>query len=175
MSADRRDRSGRGATFAIRPERPNDVAAIRALLRAAFADAPHSDGTEAAIVDALRGDGDLALSLVAEAGEVVAHVAFSPVAVGGEREGWFGLGPVCVRSDRRRRGIAAALIGEGLDRLRARGVRGCVLIGDPAFYARFGFRAGSLSWRDVPPKFVQGLAFGGPAPAGEIAYAPAFG
>ena len=66
----------------IRPERPTDTMAIRTVVTAAFRDASRSDGNEADIVDALRIDGTLAVSLVAEddAG-LVGHVAFSPVAV----------------------------------------------------------------------------------------------
>lgn len=62
----------------IRPEQKADVAALRALISAAFATARHASGTEAQIVDALRTTGQLHLSLVAQAeGAVVGHVAFS--------------------------------------------------------------------------------------------------
>ena len=162
------------AQTTIREERPGDEDAIRALTAAAFENAPHASGTEARIVDALRRDGDLALSLVAEAdGSIVGHVAFSPVRIDGQ-DGAFGLGPVSVVPDHQRRGIGRALIEEGLARLTDRRALACVLIGDPGYYARFGFRAGALTCRDVPLAYVQGTALSGPPPRGEIAYAPGF-
>jgi len=89
----------------IRSEEPGDVNAIRDLVRAAFAEGPHSDGTEPAIVDALREGGALTISLVAADGAViVGHVAVSPVTVGGDAGEWFGLGPVAVLPGRQRQG-----------------------------------------------------------------------
>jgi len=90
----------------IRPERPGDIDAIRALTTAAFKDAPFSSGTEAGIVDVLRADGALVVSLVAEEdGRVVGHVAFSPVRIDVAEGDWYGLGPVSVEPARQRRGI----------------------------------------------------------------------
>jgi len=84
--------------IAIRPEEPGDEAAIHALTQAAFRDMPFSDGSEPDLVDRLRADGDLALSLVAvnmdEA--IVGHIAFSPVAIADGSAGWFQLSPVSV-------------------------------------------------------------------------------
>lgn len=159
----------------IRSERPADVATIRALTRAAFANAPHSSQTEAAIVDALRDAGALTLSLVAEDdGEILGHVAFSPVTVGGDA-GWYGLGPVSVWPESQCRGIGQSLIRHGLDVLRRMGAKGCVLIGDPAYYSRFGFIADpGVTYGDIPPEYVQRLAFGDAVPSGEIAYHAGF-
>ena len=79
---------GAAAGMQIRCEEPDDVEAIRATVTAAFTNAPHSSGTEAAIVDALRHAGALAVSLVAEdEGEIVGHIAFSPVTIDGEPTG----------------------------------------------------------------------------------------
>ena len=159
----------------IREERPGDEAAIRALTAAAFEGMAFSAGTEPAIIDALRRDGDLTLSLVAEEGGIVGHVAFSGVAVGAETSGWFGLGPVSVRPARQRCGIGTALIERGLSDLRERGAKGCVLIGDPAYYGRFGFEGDiSLRYADVPASHIQGLSFGSAPPSGEITYADGF-
>jgi len=160
----------------IRPERPADADYIRAVVTTAFADAPHRSGTEAAIVDALRRAGALAVSLVAEdGGEIVGHVALSPVTVDGEDIGWFGPGPVSVRPELQRRGIGQALVRSGLERLRARGAGGCVLLGDPAYYARFGFRSDpGLRYGDVPPAYFQRLSFGDEPPTGSVDFHPAF-
>lgn len=161
----------------IRDERSGDAAAIRALTAAAFETAPHSSGTEAAIVDALRTAGALTLSLVVEeGGEIVGHVAFSPVLIGGSGGGWHGLGPVSVRPDRQNRGIGRRLIMAGLERLEISGAQGCVVLGDPAYYARFGFLADPmLRYPGVPAEYFQSLSFAGTRPKGDVRYHPAFG
>ena len=160
----------------IRPEADGDTPAIHALTDAAFRDAPHSSGTEAAIVDALRDAGALTLSIVAEEqGRIVGHVAFSPVTINGEASRWFGLGPVSVEPLEQRRGIGQALIREGLDRLRNTGAEGCVVLGDPAYYRRFGFVSDpKLHYGDVPPEYFQRLTFTGVMPEGEIAFHAGF-
>ena len=90
----------------IRPERPDDADAIHELTVIAFDPMPFSDGTEAPIIRALRAAGELTVSLVDEEdGEVVGHVAFSPVTVGGADVGWYGLGPISVHPGRQRQGI----------------------------------------------------------------------
>jgi putative acetyltransferase len=161
----------------IRPEAPEDAAAIRLLTTAAFRGAPHSSGTEAAIVDRLREAGALTLSLVAsERGAVVGHVAFSPVALSGGEARWFALGPIAVHPARQHQGIGSALAREGLTRLRAAGAGGCVLLGDPAFYGRFGFiNDPRLACGNIPPPFLQRLSFDGAEPVGEVRFHPAFG
>lgn len=160
----------------IRPEMADDVPAIRAVTAAAFKGMLYSSGTEATIVDALRDAGVLTLSLVAEKqGRIVGHVAFSPVTINGEAGRWFGLGPVSVEPAEQRRGIGQALIREGLERLRATGAEGCVLLGDPAYYRRFGFNSDTkLRYGDVPPEYFQRLSFTGVEPEGEVAYHAGF-
>ena len=161
----------------IRRERLEDKEAIAALIGTAFASAEHSDGTEAQIVDRLRSAGALTLSLVAEdGGEIVGHAAFSPVTIDGRPLGWFGLGPVAVRPDRQRQGIGDALISEGLGQLVAYGAAGCVVLGEPGYYGRFGFQpVERLRYPGPPPEYFQVLAFGGKPPGGTVAYHPAFG
>lgn len=160
----------------IQLEQPADAEAIRVVVTDAFARAPHRSGTEADLVEALRRANALTLSLVArEQGVLVGHVAFSPVTINGESTGWFGLGPVAVRPDRQRLGVGRALIQSGLDRLLARGAQGCVVLGDPAYYARFGFRSDpNLRYGDVPPEYLQRLCFGEQRPTGRVDYHRAF-
>lgn len=160
----------------IRSEEAHDRGAIRAIITAAFAEMEHSNQTEARIVDALREAGALALSLVAiESGELVGHVAFSRVTIDGTDLGWYGLGPVAVRPDRQGRGIGAALIRAGLEKLRTAGATGCVVLGEPAYYGRFGFEVDSqLRLPDVPSEYFQALAFNGTVPRGIVAYHAAF-
>jgi putative acetyltransferase len=160
----------------IRFEQSEDLAAIRTLTFAAFENAPHSTQTEAAIIDALRAAGALTISLVAVDAEVlVGHVAFSPVTINGEVSGWYGLGPVSVRPDRQRKGVGRALIQTGLDHLRAMNAQGCVVLGDPLYYGRFGFISDpNLRYGNVPPEYFQRLAFSDEVPKGEVLFHPGF-
>ncbi|MGK6311994.1 GNAT family N-acetyltransferase [Neorhizobium sp. DT-125] len=160
----------------IRYENAADIDAIRDLTRAAFEPMPFSSNTEARIIDDLRASGDLTISLVAEEnGEVIGHVAFSPVAVDGVHGGWFGLGPISVKPGRQRQGIGKALILKGLELLRERGAAGCALVGSPEIYGRVGFESdGSLRYADIDPKFVQRIVLRGEAPSGVLKFAPAF-
>lgn len=161
----------------IRDEGAEDAGAIRALTSAAFAGAPHASGTEAAIVDGLRAAGALTLSLVAaEGGQVVGHAAFSPVTIEGEAGLWFGLGPLSVEPRRQRQGIGTSLVRTGLARLTAIGAEGCVVLGDPAYYGRFGFASdGQLRYGNVPVQYLQRLVLAGRPPSGEVSYHEAFG
>ena len=161
----------------IRDEEEGDGVAIRELTQRAFAGHTHGSGGEADLIDALRRTGALTLSLVAEdRGCVVGHVAFSPVRIGdGAIDGWHGLGPLSVTPARQRQGIGSALVGEGLRRLQDRGGRGCVLVGEPAFYARFGFEAcPRLTFEGVPAEYFLCRWIDGPLPAGEVHYDAAF-
>ena len=160
----------------IRPERPDDVDIIREVVRLAFTGHPVSSGTEPLIIDALRADGALELSVVAEVDDVVvAHIAFSAAAIGDSPSGWFLVGPVAVRPDHQGTGIGRALIEASLDTMRTRGARGCVLVGDPGFYGRFGLRRCSeVTWPGIPDEYVLCLPMSGEDPAGEIAFHPTF-
>jgi putative acetyltransferase len=160
----------------IMDEVPADVAAIESATIAAFLGAPHSNGREQCIVRALRDSGSLAISLVADAGgSVVGHVAVSPVSMSTGVEGWFGLGPISVLPHYQRRGVGSRLMLEVLRRLCERGAAGCVLLGDPAFYGRFGFEAApELLLPGVPPRYFQSITFGPSRPRGIVSYDTAF-
>ena len=160
----------------IRSERPEDATTIHALTETAFKGMPFSDGTEAKVVDALRAAGALTLSLVATLdGEIVGHVAFSPVTINGEAGDWYGLGPVSVWPDRQRTGIGQALIRDGLRRLKSGGAGGCVLLGNPAYYRRFGFENDpELLHAGAPAWAFQRLSLSGSRPQGEVSFHPGF-
>ncbi|MBN9341163.1 MAG: GNAT family N-acetyltransferase [Comamonadaceae bacterium SCN 68-20] len=161
----------------IRPELPADISAIHALTEAAFRTAPHTSHTEQFIVNALRQAGALHLSLVAQdAGAVVGHVGVSPVAVSGGAPRWYGLAPLSVAPDRQRQGMGALLVMEALRQLKDGAAAGCVLLGDPAYYARFGFRpVPGLVLEGVPPEYFQALAFSAAAmPQGSVSFHAAF-
>lgn len=157
----------------IRNEIAADVAAIETLTYSAFDGHPHhapgAKPTEHLIVNRLRESGGLALSLVAaEADRIVGHIAFSPVSVGGNAAGWYGLAPVSVLPERQ---------GEGISRLQAAGAAGIVLLGEPGYYGRFGFKAcAEMTLPGVPADYFLILPTPGgkPLPAGDVAFHPAF-
>jgi putative acetyltransferase len=159
----------------VRPEQPADFEAIRHINIVAFADHPMSLHNEHLIVDALRAAGALDLSLVAEIdGRVIGHVAFSAARIGGV-EGWTLLGPVGVLPKWQRQGVGSALIEAGLERMRAKGMLGCVLVGDPGYYRRFGFaQCAGVPCGELPPESILCLPFAAEAPSGELAYHRAF-
>lgn len=160
----------------IRRERPSDEAAIETLTTAAFLDAPHTSHTEQFIVNALRKAGMLSLSLVAENSEgLIGHVAASPVAISNGSRGWYGLGPLSVMPGHQRRGTGTLLMTAALETLRNQGAQGCVLLGDPAYYSRFGFRPEpGLILAGVPPEYFQAISFSSSLPAGNVSYHEAF-
>ncbi len=163
-------------TIEIRPESADDAQAIRQITEAAFKLNSHSVGTEGAIIDALRKAGALTLSLVAVVGnETVGHIAFSPVTIEGEHGNWFGLGPVSVEPGHHRQGIGSALIREGLARLKQAGANGCLLIGYPEYYRRFGFENDTaMRYEGVPAEYFMRLSFNGVVPTGRVAFHEGF-
>lgn len=124
----------------IKPEGAADIAAVRAVNRAAF-----ETSTEADLVDALREQAEAIVSLVAEdAGSVVGHILFSPVTLSGHAElKIMGLAPMAVLPAQQRRGIGSALVRAGLDRCKALGCDALVVVGHPEYYPRFGFMPAS--------------------------------
>lgn len=160
----------------IRNEQSQDIEAISRLTEAAFRNEEYSSHTEHFIVNALRRTGQLSISLVAaEHDEILGHVAISPVNISSGVTGWYGLGPISVRPDRQGKGIGSALMKAALQQLRQQGAAGCVVLGDPAYYGRFGFKAHpGLELPDVPPEYFQALSFTGELPVGVVKYAAAF-
>ncbi|MEQ8318243.1 MAG: N-acetyltransferase [Phycisphaerales bacterium] len=158
----------------IRAETERDVDAIDRVLRAAFPTAG-----EAQLVEHLRADGDLRVSLVAELeGEVLGCVAISPVTIDGEPCNGVGLAPVAVLPSHQSRGIGATLVAAGL--AACWNAAFCVVLGEPASYRRFGFRPaakhGLSSTYDAGDAFMVVTLPGGSLPdgGGLVRYAPAF-
>ena len=160
----------------IRSEMPGDIDVIESLTRQAFSNAPHRDGNEHLIVNALRQNGALTISLVAElGGQVVGHVAVSPVTITDRSQNWFGLGPISVLPDLQRQGIGSALMRAALSALERHHARGCVLVGDPQFYNRFDFReSATLEYPGVPATYLLVRLLKGSEPHGQISYNSAF-
>ncbi|MDR1978234.1 MAG: N-acetyltransferase, partial [Synergistaceae bacterium] len=136
--------------------------------------------TEARIVDALRDAGALAISLVAEfGGKVVGHIAFSRVSISDGTRDWYGIGPLSVLPGFQGRGLGSALVRSGLDRLRRIGGKGCVLVGEPQYYERFGFKSDpNLTHEDIPAEYFMALSLEpqskNDAPAGIVTFHEGF-
>ncbi|MDA8485554.1 N-acetyltransferase [Pseudomonas resinovorans] len=163
-------------SISVRNERVDDIEAISRLTEAAFRNEEHSSHTEQFIVNALRRAGRLTISLVAEEGEViVGHVAISPVTLSSGAVGWYGLGPISVWPGHHGQGIGSTLMRAALGELKRMGGAGCVLLGDPGYYGRFGFEVRpGLVLPGVPPEYFQALSFDGEFPTGSVSYHEAF-
>ena len=162
---------------AIRAATAADAAAIADVLRAAF-----PTDVEARLVELLRSNGRAVVELVAVVGQrVVCHVLGSPVNIDGRDGGGIGLGALAVRPEQQRRGIGSALLTAALDAGRARGAGFVVLLGDPRYYARFGFTRADA--RGLGNEYGAGAEFqvlelrAGALPAGGglVRYAEEFG
>ena len=144
---------------------------------AAFLHVVHTSHTEHLVVDALRRAGALTLSLVAEQsdGRIVGHVAVSSVSISDGSGCWYGIGPVSVLPACQRQGIGTGLLRQAIAGLRDIGALGCVVLGDPDYYSRFGFKPESaLVLSGVPPVYFQALAFQPVLPSGVVSYHEAF-
>lgn len=157
----------------IRPEEPVDRAAIRTVHERAF-----GSSAEADLVDRLRADGDLVLSLVAALDHPIGHVAYSRLVLTGSPARAVALAPVAVLPEFQRTGVGTALIRESLSGLATAGEDLVLVLGEPAFYDRFGFTVEGAKGLATPydGPYLQALALSEPgrAPAGRVVYAPAF-
>lgn len=145
----------------IRKETTSDIEAISEITKAAFETLPISQHTEEFIIKALREANALTISLVAEVGEkVVGHIALSPVTISDGSLGWYGLGPISAKPELQKQGIGKALMREGMSLLKALGAKGCVLVGDPGYYNRFGFKSlPNIVVEGVPQEYVLVMPF----------------
>jgi putative acetyltransferase len=160
----------------IRPETPQDIAAIEEIHFAAFANHPYSRQTEHLIVNALRADSALAVSLVAsKGGSVLGHIAFSRMGLNGSDCPWLLAGPLGVLPQFQRQGIGKQLVREGLDAIRKLGAEGCVLVGDPGYYTPLGFKhSPGLIMEGVPAENIMYFPIAGGIPEGAISHHAAF-
>lgn len=154
----------------IRSETPDDIAAIHALHAAAF-----DSDAEARLVDALRADGDGVISLVAEEdGALIGHAMFSRL---GAPLPALALAPVSVAADYRAKGVAHALITEAIAQARAAGEAAIFVLGDPAYYGRFGFVPGAAAGFECAyagPYLMALMLVETPVRTGALTYPAAF-
>jgi putative acetyltransferase len=164
----------------VRRERPADHDAVRAVHRAAFGGPAGEEVVEARLVDELREDAGFLphLSLVAQDGDVVGHV----IATRGRLEPLgipvLGLGPLGVRPDHQRRGVGTVLVHALLAVAEATDERLVALLGNPAYYGRFGFVRSTEVDVDPPDaawgEYFQVRHLNGPPVAGTFRYAEPF-
>ncbi len=165
------------AGASARVETPADFAAVRIVNREAFGQPDEAD-----LVERLRTDGEVVVSLVAEReSAIVGHVLFSrlPIVVGEREIAGAALAPVAVLPRFQRQGIGSALVRSGLRHCAESGCEAVVVLGHPAYYPRFGFSTALAERLDAP---FSGAAFmalelapGALADGGAVRYAVAFG
>lgn len=164
------------APLRVRPERPEDAAAVRAVNDLAF-----KGEAEGALVRAVAERlGSARISLIAEReGEVIGHILFCPAELDPPSSVplWV-LGPMAVAPERQRSGVGGALIRAGLEACRERGAAAVFVLGHPSYYPRFGFdpappRGWTCAW-DVPPEVFMGLVYDDALPPGKVVYPPEF-
>jgi putative acetyltransferase len=137
---------------------------------------PYSDGDEQLLIGKLRDTSALALSLVAESnGVVVGQITFSAAFAADGSPGWYALGPVSVEPALKHQGIGGQLIRAGIAWLQDQHAAGCILIGNPAYYSRFGFRVFSeLAPQGMPAEYYQVLPLKVAEPEVMVGFHPLF-
>ncbi len=121
----------------IRPEQSADVDRVSALLRIAFA-----REAEVRLVNRLRASGKIAAALVAEEkARMLGHVVFSTISIDGPNgaTGAMALAAIAVEPAFQRLGIGSALVSAALEHCRLERQSRVLVLGDPAYFARFGF------------------------------------
>ena len=160
----------------IRKEKNTDFESITNVTIEAFKNHPISRQTEHFIINALRSAGVLPISLVAEInGQIVGHIAFSPIKISDGTAGWYGLGPVSVLPDYQKQGIGKALINKGLSLLKDIGGQGCALVGPPDYYKKFGFKNyPEMIHEGIPQEVFLALPFSEKIPKGIVSFHEGF-
>ncbi|WP_461535300.1 GNAT family N-acetyltransferase [Spongorhabdus nitratireducens] len=164
----------------IRSETAADFTTISRVNYQAFKNHPHhkpgAEPTEQLIVERLRADNALTLSLVAEIDhQIVGHIAISPVTIASGQQHWYGLGPVAVLPAVQGQGIGSSLIRKAIDTMIQRGAEGIVVLGEPGYYNRFGFKVcDAITLPGVPAEYFMAITLKDTSAEGHIAYHPAF-
>jgi len=164
------------SNWIIRSEKPSDIKAIDEVTQAAFEDHSFSQNTEHFIINDLRADDALTISLVSEVdGRIVGHIAFSSVTISDGTTNWHGLGPVSVLPEYQGRRIGTTLINSGLALLESISSKGCVLVGLPTYFNRFGFwNRPQLIHEGTPQEVFVARSLVGRVPSGTVEFHQAF-
>jgi putative acetyltransferase len=164
-------------TVQVSPEQPDQRERIYRVITRAF----EGRNEEAELVDTLRSTGDLLLSLVATVdGEIVGHAAFSRLTIdtADGPAGGVALAPVAVDPNYQGAGVGSQLISTAIEILKGRDERVILVVGNPAYYSRFGFSSAvgkRYPGRQSGPHFLA-VVLGDPAtaPIGPATYPEAF-
>lgn len=162
----------------VREETPADVAGIDEVNRLAF-----GGGEESSLIERLRADRSIIVSLVALIENTVAgHILFSNLPVQTSRQRFLGaaLAPLAVRPELQKRGIGSRLVREGILACCNRSIDVIAVLGHPTYYPRFGFSAQAARNLVAPFSGEAFMALELPSGAlgdeiGTVTYAPAFG
>lgn len=164
------------ADVVIRPEQHGDHAEVAALLKAAFGGTAEAD-----LVTRLRDNKDIVLALAAVTthGTIVGYIACPRLQLMQDAPGIpvVGVAPLAVAPAHQRGGIGGALMAASLERLRQQGEALVFVLGDPAYYTRFGFDLASAEpfASDYAGPHFMALALRADAPAnGRLIYPRAF-
>ncbi len=140
----------------IRQEKPSDFQNIYDLVKVAFQTAKVANGNEQEYVNKLRASGgyipDLAL-VAEEDSKLVGHIMLTKtyIMTGNSKFEALLLAPLSVALPYRKRGIGSELVRKSFELAENLGYRAVFVVGDPAFYCRFGFKASALfGVRHVP-------------------------
>lgn len=160
----------------IRPEHADDYAAIYDGTKRAFAPTLFAGGDEQEWIGRFRGAGVLALSLLAEMdGRVVGQITLTPAFAADGSPGWFALGPIAVAPEFPSKKIGSEMMGAVIVWLREQDAAGCVLVGNPAYYSRFGFkRYPALAPEREPAEYYQILPLRVKEPSVVVGFHPLF-
>ncbi|WP_379548409.1 GNAT family N-acetyltransferase [Qipengyuania sp. DSG2-2] len=162
----------------IRSEEPGDIPSIAALAKVSDRDEKRPGPRHHEIIDGLRADEQLWLSLVAVNMDqaVIGHIGLAEVAMPDGARGWYAVAPVSVMPTRQSTGIGGALVNAAVTEARNAGARGLMVIGRPELSARFGCAPDPrLSVAKVEPERFQIFPFSGDVPTGVVVYPAAFG
>ncbi len=162
--------------FSVREESPTDIDAIRNVNDLAF-----GASGEGKLVDRLRDDGLVVASIVAVAnGSVIGHGLFSELEIastGGDIRA-VALAPVAVLPEWQGQGVGSAVVRAGIEHCREARIDAVIVLGQPAYYARFGFSAELAGHLESPyrgPAFMAlELRAGCLASGGVVTYPDAF-
>ncbi|MBO6698707.1 MAG: N-acetyltransferase [Rhizobiales bacterium] len=119
-----------------RESKPTDLPGLEALYPAAF-----PDEDLLALMRSLEVEPDVLSLVLDQSDAIIGHVAFTPCTISDDRRPLALLGPLAIHPKWQKQGWGGALVREGLARLRKQGVAGVLVLGDPAYYGRFGFVA----------------------------------
>lgn len=148
----------------IRRETPEEFAEIYDLVKVAFQTAKVSNGKEQDFVDELRSSGNYIpeLALVAEDnGKLIGHIMLTRTYIinGEDKFETLLLAPLSVALEYRNRGVGSDMVKESFKLAKETGYRSVLVVGDPAYYHRFGFKTavnfGIKHQHDIPDQYVM--------------------